>query len=115
MSTCLASDTVYEPSASDPRVVAALAAPINKVAKRENVIARLRASKISYEPGYERTIDFAGVRGDVVVIMSEEVTHPNKDAPYAGKIEHRRFTDVWKQFDGVWKLWIRQATITRVE
>lgn len=26
MSTCLASDTVYEPSASDPRVVAALAA-----------------------------------------------------------------------------------------
>ena len=143
MSTCLASDTVYEPSASDPRVVAALAAqkrlgdvmlaldmvgietlmapdllvnaPINKVANRENVIARLQASKISYEPGYEPTIDFAGVRGDVVVIMGEEVTHPNKDAPYAGKIEHRRFTDVWKQFDGVWKLWIRQATITKVE
>ena len=130
IATCLASDTVYEPSASDPRVVAALAAqrrlgdvmqavniagieslmapdllvnaPINKVANRENVIARLKASQISYEPGYERTIDFAGVRGDVVVIMGEEVTHPNKDAPYAGKIEHRRFTDVWKQFGGVW-------------
>ena len=53
--------------------------------------------------------------GDVVVIMGEEVTHPNKDAPYARKIEHRRFTDVWKQFEGVWKLWIRQATITKVE
>ena len=143
MSASLASDTVYEPSASDPRVVAALAAqkrlgevmqavdiagvetlmapdllvnaPINKVANRDNVIARLKASQISYEPGYERTIDFAGVRGDVVVIMGEEVTHPNKDAPYAGKIEHRRFTDVWKQFGGVWKLWIRQATITKIE
>ena len=90
-------------------------APINKVANRENVIARLKTSQISYEPGYERAIDFAGVRGDVVVIMGEEVTHPNKDAPYAGKVEHRRFTDVWKQFDGVWKLWIRQATITKIE
>jgi len=143
MSTCLASDTVYEPSASDPRVVAALVAqkrlgeimqaldvagienlmapdllvnaPINKVANRENVIARLKASQISYVPGTERTIDFAGVRGDVVVIMGEEVTRPNKNAPFAGKIEHRRFTDVWKQFNGVWKLWIRQATITKVE
>ena len=144
VSTCLASDTVYEPSASDPRVVAALAAqkrlghvmqaldiagietlmapdllvnaPTNKVANRENVIARLKANQISYEPGTtERTVDFAGVRGDVVVIMGEEVTHPNKNAPYAGKIEHRRFTDVWKQFDGVWKLWIRQATITKIE
>ncbi len=143
MSTSFASDTVYEPSANDPRVVAALAAqkrlgevmqaldiagierlmapdllvnaPINKVANRENVIARLKASQISYEPGSERTIDFAGVRGDMVVIMGEEVTRPNKDAPYAGKIEHRRFTDVWKPFGGVWKLWIRQATITKVE
>lgn len=90
-------------------------APINKVASRENVIARLKASKISYEPGYERTIDFAGVRGDVVVIMGEEVTRPNKNDPNAGKIEHRRFTDVWKQFNGDWKLWIRQATITKLE
>jgi hypothetical protein len=40
--------------------------------------------------------------GDAVVIMGEEVTHPNWDAPYAGEIQHRRFTDVWKQFNGVW-------------
>jgi len=137
------SNTVYEPSANDPRVVAALAArkrcqramlagdiaaveallepdllvnaPINKVANRENVIARLKASQISYEPEVEETIDFAGVRGDVVVIMGEEVVHPNKGAPYAGRTEYRRYTDVWKQFDGVWKLWIRQATITKAD
>ena len=143
MSTSLASGTVYEPAESDPRVVAALAAsrrlgdvmqaldiagiealmaadllvnaPINKVANRENVIARLKAGQISYEPGYERTVDFAVVRGDLVVMMGEEVTRPNRAAPYAGKIEHRRFTDVWKQFDGLWKLWIRQATITNID
>lgn len=141
--TSSAQTTVYEPSPTDPRVVAALAAqkrleevmlahdikgtealmssellvnaPINKVATRDNVIARMKANQISYEPDVVRTIDFAGVRGDVVVIMGEEVVHPNKDAPLAGKTEHRRFTDIWKQVDGVWKLWIRQATITRAD
>ena len=55
------------------------------------------------------------LRGDLVVIMGEEVTHPNRDAPYAGRIGHRRFTDVSKQFGGLWKLWVRHATITNVE
>jgi ketosteroid isomerase-like protein len=137
------SATVYEPSANDPRVVAVIAAisrlgdvmraqdvagietlmatdmlvnaPINKVVNRENVIGRIKAGQISYEPDVVRNIDFAGVRGDVVVVMGEEVVHPNKDAPYAGKTEYRRFTDVWKQFDGGWKLWIRQATVTTAE
>src|SRR5271170_7873870 len=71
-----ASATVYEPSASDPRIVAALAArrrlgavmravdiagvealmaadivvnaPINKVVDRNNIIGRLKAAQISY-------------------------------------------------------------------
>jgi len=55
------------------------------------------------------------VRGDLVVIMGEEVTRPKNDAPHAGAIEHRRFTDVWKQFDGDWRLLIRQATIIKLE
>lgn len=135
--------TVYEPSESDPRIVAALAArkrlgemmravdiagvealmapdilvnaPINKVVDRKNIIGRLEAAQISYEREAVEVFDFVGVRGDMVVIMGEEILHPNKDAPYAGKTEYRRSTDVWKPFDGVWKLWIRQATITKIE
>ena len=135
--------TVYEPSATDSRVVAVLAAekrlqavmlahdtkgteelmapdmlvnaPINKVVNRDNVLNRLAKGQISYEPDVVRNFDFAGVRGDVVIIMGEEVVQPNKDAPFAGKTEHRRFTDVWKQTDGMWMLWIRQATITKVD
>jgi len=88
MSAPLAAQAVYDPSASDPRIVAALAAqirlgkmmqarnftgiealmapdllvnaPINKVANRENVIGRIKASQISYERGYGRTIDLPG-------------------------------------------------------
>lgn len=51
----------------------------------------------------------------MVVIMGEEAVRPNKDAPHVGKTEYRRSTDVWKPFGGVWKLWIRQATIMKVE
>jgi hypothetical protein len=137
------SATIFEPSASDPRIVAALAArkrlgevmraldiagiealmapdilvnaPINKVVDRKNIVGRLKANQISYETEASETIDFVGVRGDMVVIMGEEVVRPNKAAPFAGKTEYRRSTDVWKPFDGVWKLWIRQATITKVE
>jgi len=143
MMTSSAQTTVYEPSPTDPRVVAVLAAqkrlqdvmlandvagiealmasdllvnaPINKVVNRDNVIGRIKAAQISYQPDVVRNIEFVGVRGDVVVIMGEEVVHPNKDAPYAGKTEHRRFTDIWKQMDGVWKLWIRQATVTKAD
>ena len=137
------SATIYEPSAGDPRIVAALAArkrlgevmravdiagvealmapdilvnaPINRVVDRKNVIERLKMNQISYEAEASETIDFVGVRGDVVVIMGEEVLRPNKAAPYAGRTEYRRSTDVWKPFDGAWKLWIRQATITKVD
>jgi len=137
------SATIFEPSASDPRILAALAArkrlgevmrsldiagiealmapdilvnaPINKVVDRKNIVERLKANQISYETEALETIDFVGMRGDMVVIMGEEVLRPNKAAPYAGKTEYRRSTDVWKPFDGVWKLWIRQATITKVE
>ena len=137
------SSTTYDPSPSDPRIVAALAArkrlgevmraldiagietlmapdllvnaPINKVVDRNNVIERLKANQISYESEASEVFDFVGVRGDMVVIMGEEVVRPNKAAPYAGKTEYRRSTDVWKPFDGAWKLWIRQATITKIE
>ncbi|MGO9940832.1 MAG: nuclear transport factor 2 family protein [Terracidiphilus sp.] len=139
----LSVSAMEDPSEKDPRVAAALSAqkrlgaamgardfsaiealmapdllvnaPVNKVVDRENVIGRIKAGQISYEPDVVRNIEFAGVRDDVVVIMGEEVVHPNKDSPYAGKTEYRRYTDVWKQMDGAWKLWIRQATVTKIE
>jgi len=89
-------------------------APINAVVNRDNVLNRLRAQQISYEHA-ERKIDFADVRGDAVVIMGEEVARPTDNAPHAGKTIRRRFSDIWKEIDGSWKLTIRQATITSIE
>ena len=132
--------TVYEPSMNDPRILAALDtrkslgaailagdfktvegifapdlvvhSPINMVVDRENVLARLRSGQISYEPDVEEKIEFAAVRGEAVVLMGEEIVHPIGKAPNVGKTVHRRFTDIWRNFGGVWKLAIRQATVT---
>ncbi len=70
--------------------------------------ARLNAEgRIRYD-SYLRTIEYAGRRGDLVVLMGEErVTR--KDAP-PGEVEVRRFTDIWRQDDGQWRLTARQAT-----
>jgi len=121
------SQTVYEPSAVDPRIIAVLDAqqrfeaasmrgdwnavegtffapdmivhaPVNRVVNRENVMARMRSGQIAYESGGQHNVEFMGVRGDTVVVMGEEVVKPIGDAPNAGKVVRRRFTDVWKQY-----------------
>jgi hypothetical protein len=84
------------------------------VVTRENVLGRLRNGHISYD-NVERTIAFAGVRGDTVVLMGEEVVTPNRDAPNAGKVVHRRFTDIWAKAGDAWVLAVRHATNTSVE
>jgi hypothetical protein len=55
------------------------------------------------------------VRGDSVIVMGEEAFTPGPNAPNAGKKIRRRATDVWKQYGGVWKLAVRQATLTSVD
>ena len=135
--------TVYDPSAADARIVAALDArrrlddamrngdvkavemlfapdlivhsPINAVVDRDNVMTRFRNGQIKYEPGIEERFEFVGVRGDSVVLMGEEIVRPVGAAPFAGKTVHRRFTDIWTATRGKWQLAIRQATITRAE
>ncbi|HEY1930005.1 MAG TPA: nuclear transport factor 2 family protein [Caulobacteraceae bacterium] len=136
-------DTWFDPSPDDPRIVAALAAqkrllnvpateaaammdemlapnavvnaPINRVVGRDSVIERVRAGQIAYEPNAVRNIEFAGVRGDHVIIMGEEVVHPTDDTPHAGRIVRRRFTDIWGESQGYWRLQARQSTIVSAE
>jgi len=132
---------VYDPSATDARIVAAMAArkrmeapkdlkemeelfapdmivnsPINKAVTRANVLERMRSGAIAYEPeNAEVIMELVAARDNSVVMMGEEVLTPTGNAPFAGKRIRRRFTDIWKPVDGKWRLAIRQATITSVE
>ena len=135
--------TRFDPSASDPRIIAVLDArsrlavamlaadltaiealmapdlvvnaPINKVVDRTNIVDRLKAGQLSYQSDFVDNIEFVGVRGDFVVIMSEEIVRPIANTPNAGKIVRRRSTDIWREVDGAWRLAVRQATVTSAE
>ncbi|KRA79764.1 nuclear transport factor 2 family protein [Altererythrobacter sp. Root672] len=70
--------------------------------------ARLQAKgRIRYDR-YVRSIEYAGLLGDLVLLMGEERVVRRGAAPE--EIEVRRFTDVWRQEDGKWRLAARQAT-----
>jgi hypothetical protein len=135
-------ETRFEPGPGDPRITAAIASrnrlnaalatgdlataetlfaadfvvnsPINRVVDRANVLGRVRSSEIRQEETVLK-IEFAGVRGEYVVLMGEETVRPGGAMPNAGKIVRRRFTDVWRETDGAWKLAIRQSTIVSVD
>ena len=84
--------------------------PQNGISGR-GVTVQLNASgRISYSK-YDRSIEFAGLQGDAVVLMGEEIVVPKGSNPMAGKEVHRRFTDLWKNVGGHWLLVVRQSTI----
>jgi ketosteroid isomerase-like protein len=134
--------TEYDPSPDDPRIAGALAArqrideairagdvetiaslfapdlvvnnPLNRIAHRDAVEARFRNLLIAYED-FDTHFEFVGVRGELVFLMGEEVVRPTGQAPHAGKVVRRRFTDAWGEIDGAWKMVVRQATIFSIE
>lgn len=84
--------------------------PQNTLSRPGATMQRNAAGKISYT-AYDRTIDYAGRRGDMVLLMGEERCVPKAPNPMAGQVVHRRFTDLWKRHEGRWLLTARQATI----
>lgn len=83
--------------------------PQNRVNTRAGAIASNVAGRISYHR-LARRIEYAGLRGGMVVLMGEERVVP-KRGPAAGQEVVRRFTDLWRRGSGRWRLTARQATI----
>jgi hypothetical protein len=80
--------------------------PQNGVSVRGQTAQRSASGQISYAR-YDRIIEHASLRGDMVLLMGEEIVVPQGSATET----RRRFTDLWKPVDGSWKLTARQATI----
>lgn len=84
--------------------------PQNGVTQAGGTARRNAAGQISYA-SYSRTIEFAGRRGGMVVLMGEEVVVPKDADGTAAAPVRRRFTDLWRQEADGWRLAVRQATI----
>ena len=89
--------------------------PFNNVADKALVTQRTRGGIIDYI-AFDRVIDRIAVRkSGEITAMGEEIIRPRGRALHAGKTVHRRFTDIWRNDGGTWKLTLRQATIFKVE
>lgn len=88
--------------------------PQNRVSTLAQVMGRIRHGLIDYT-SFDRTIEKMSVKGDVAVVMGQEVLKPEKKADYVGKTVTRRFTNVWVRTAGTWRLVARQATIVLVQ
>jgi ketosteroid isomerase-like protein len=93
-----------------------LNAPNNKVVigKRAVLDAFVHSGVINFSK-FERQIESIRADGQFVIIMGLETVEPIADAPtaglVAGQVIKRRFTNIWKNEGGTWRLYIRHANV----
>lgn len=84
------------------------------VGKRAILDMFVRAGIINFSK-FEREIEFIRADGASVIIMGLEIVQPVTDAPSAGLVAgqaiKRRFTNVWKNEAGTWRLFLRHANV----
>lgn len=88
--------------------------PLGRINRRADTLAAFGGGFIRYS-SFDRRIEYAGRLGELVVIMGNEILVPKGNAPNAGRTVHRRFTDIWRNETGVWRLVLRQATVAKIE
>lgn len=88
--------------------------PQNGISQSGGTARRGAGGQISYTR-FDRTIEYIGRLGELVVVMGSEDIVPKGNHPQAGRAIHRRFTDIWRPEGGVFKLAVRQSTVVRVD
>lgn len=93
-----------------------LNAPNNHVVvgRRAVLDAFLRSGIINFSK-FERQTEFIRADGSFVIIMGLETVQSIDDAPsaglVAGQLIKRRFTNIWKNEAGTWRLFVRHANV----
>ena len=107
--------SVFDELLSDDLVVTA---PNNKIYHRDDLLSLFASGVVEYR-SVETSIDYADELGDLVVIMGTEVTvleSAPMGSPWGpGATLHRRFTNVYRNEEGAWRLVIKQSTVYSVE
>jgi ketosteroid isomerase-like protein len=91
-------------------------APNNRVVVgRQGMLDVFVRSGVIDFAGFDRTIEHVHADSGFVFIMGLETVTPKNDAPSvgltAGRTIQRRFTNVWKNENGVWRLFARHANV----
>lgn len=84
--------------------------PAGVVSTRDQVLGMVLSDTISFK-NLEFEIERIVVKKNFVIVMGSDTADPGEKSPYAGKILHRRFTHIWSNEDGAWRLLARHANI----
>jgi ketosteroid isomerase-like protein len=80
--------------------------PFNEVDKAD----RIRTGAVTYS-SFLREPESVLVHGDTVIVMGRETVVPKGDSPDAGKTINRRYTNIWMNRSGRWRLVARHASV----
>jgi ketosteroid isomerase-like protein len=83
--------------------------PTNRIVKEKKELLDLIHQGIIRYTSFERYPETFLFFKDMVVVMGSELVVPAQGAPNAGKSIKRRYTDVWMNRDGKWRLTVRHA------
>ena len=82
--------------------------PINQVVRSSR--GRVRTGAVTYA-SFVRNIESIQVHGETAIAMGNEVVVPSGTSPGAGTTIRRRYTDIWMNRDGAWRLTARHANV----
>ena len=83
--------------------------PTNRIVKeKKELLDLIRQGVIRYTT-FERYPETFLFFKDMVVVMGSELVIPAQGAPNAGKSVKRRYTNIWLNKDGKWRLTVRHA------
>jgi ketosteroid isomerase-like protein len=83
--------------------------PTNRIVKEKKELLDLIRQGIIRYTSFERYPETFLFFKDMVIVMGSEVVVPARGAPNAGKSLKRRYTNVWMNQDGKWRLTVRHA------
>jgi ketosteroid isomerase-like protein len=84
--------------------------PLNKFVNKQQVLGMVESGFLVIT-SYDRSIEYARVYGDTVIVAGSETVVWGGKMPNAGKTEHLRFTGVWMKQGGRWQEVARHANI----
>ena len=83
--------------------------PTNRIVKEKKELLSLIQQGVIRYTSFERFPEKFLFFDDMVVVMGRETVVPAEGAPNAGKTLERRYTNIWMQRSGKWRLTVRHA------
>ena len=83
--------------------------PTNRIVKEKQELLDLISQGVIRYTTFERYPETFLFFEDMVIVMGSELVVPAPGAPNAGKSLKRRYTNMWMNRDGKWRLTVRHA------